>query len=88
MPDEFPKIDRYPTPTRYWRAKSSIPPYDPESIERYELDLRDTNLSDVDASKAYKELMYASFDSQMKWPPDNMMPNNFDWQLIMDLGKR
>jgi subtilisin family serine protease len=31
--------------------------------------------------------MYASFDSQTEWPPEDLMPKNFDWQLIMELGK-
>ena len=65
----------------------SIPTYDPDSEQMWQMDLRSYDLSDLDLSKSYNDLMYADFDSQTIWPPTDRMPKNFDWQQIMELGK-
>jgi hypothetical protein len=33
------------------------------------------------------DLLYASFDDQTIWPPEEQMPEGFDWERILDLGK-
>jgi hypothetical protein len=65
----------------------SIPTYNPDSDQMWQMDLRSYDLSELDLSKSYDDLMYADFDSQTIWPPTDRMPQDFDWQQIMELGK-
>jgi len=88
LPSTFPKIDRRPSPADWYRdGLYSIPTYDPDSEQMWQMDLRSYDLSDLDLSQSYKDLMYAYFDSQTIWPPADKMPQDFDWQQIMELGK-
>jgi hypothetical protein len=88
LPSIFPKIDRKPSPADWPRRRMySIPTYDPDSGQEWQMDLRSYDLSDLDLSKSIDDLMYAYFDSQTIWPPADRMPQNFDWQQIMELGK-
>jgi hypothetical protein len=86
--DIFPKIDRRPPPANWNRGKmSSIPTYNPDSDQMWQMDLRSYDLSSLDLSRSLDDLMHATFDSQTKWPPAEKMPQGFDWQHIIELGK-
>jgi hypothetical protein len=88
LPSIFPKIDRKPSSSGWLRGGIySVPTYDPDSDQMWQMDLRSYNLSELDLSKSYDDLMYATFDSQTIWPPAGRMPQNYDWQQIMELGK-
>jgi subtilisin family serine protease len=64
---------------------SSLPKYDPNSQNPLQMDLRSTDLSELDLSQSRDDLMYAIFDSKTTWPEN--MPADFDWQAIMETGK-
>jgi len=86
---DFPKIDRHPEPADYDRgAMTSLPTYDPSSNEPGgQMDLRSYDLSDLDLSQSLEDLLYATFDDRTVWPPDDRMPQGFDWERILELGK-
>lgn len=84
----FPKIDRRPN-SKPWplRTVTTIPTYDPDSGQMWQIDLRSCDLSEADLTQSLKDLMYADFDSRTKWPPRDKMPHGFDWERVMELGK-
>jgi hypothetical protein len=87
-PITFPKIDRQPHPTSYHRGiMTSTPTYDSDSDALWQMDLRSYDLSALDLRGSLNDLLYASFDDRTVWPPDDQMPQDFDWQRIMELGK-
>ncbi len=83
------RIVRYPAPAVYkWMNNYDEPPtYDPNSAEQWQVDLRSSNLTNLDLSKSMDDLLYADFDSQTQWPPVNKMPVDFDWQKITEINK-
>lgn len=85
----FPKIDRRPSPANYnyRQAITSVPTYNPNSDDPWQMDLRSCNLIGLDLSSSLDDLLYASFDNSTVWPPDDRMPRDFDWQRIIELGK-
>jgi len=86
----FPKIDRRPQLLDFGRGEmTALPTFDPNSTNQgqMDLDLRSYDLSALDLSGSLSDLMYASFDDRTTWPHDDRMPEGFDWQLIMELGK-
>lgn len=84
---DFPKIDRRPAPVNYGRDQmATIPIYDPESTDYWQMDLRCYDLSSLDLRNSLDDLMYASFDDRTVWPPSDRMPAHFDWRQIMDHG--
>lgn len=84
---DFPKIDRRPEPANWNRGSmTTIPGYDPESTDPWQMDLRCYNLSTLDLSNSLDDLMFATFDDRTVWPPSNRMPADFNWQQIMELG--
>ena len=86
-PITFPKIDRHPSPTDYHRgAMTSVPKYEPNPNDPWQMDLRAYDLSTLDLSSSLYDLLYASFDDRTIWPPDDRMPQGFDRQCIMELG--
>jgi hypothetical protein len=87
-PVTFPKIDRHPAAADYYRGEmTTIPTYDPDSGESWQMDLRSFDLSKLDLRESLNDLLYSTFDSRTAWPAAGMMPEGFDWQEIMDLGK-
>lgn len=48
-------------------------------------DLRSSDLSGVDLKDKFEDLINADFDSKTKWP--DKLPDGFDPELIMELGK-
>jgi hypothetical protein len=69
------------------RQMESLPKYDPDSDNPFQVDLRSYDLSKLNLRGSIKDLLYASFDDRTIWPAPNQMPPNFDWQRIMELGK-
>lgn len=48
-------------------------------------DLRSSDLSGIDLKDKFEYLIYSDFDSKTKWP--DKLPDGFDSELIMELGK-
>ncbi len=87
-PITFPKIDRRPKPYRWaWGEMISLPKYDPNSDNPSQADLRGRDLSMLDLRNSIENLMYADFDDRTVWPANDMTPNGFNWQKLMELGK-
>src|SRR5512138_3782297 len=85
-----PQIVRHPQPvdySRFFEKLTSIPKYDPASDDPWQIDLRSRNLKKIDMTASLPDLMYATFDSQTRWPEADKMPAGFDWPKIMELGK-
>jgi hypothetical protein len=84
----FPKIDRHPTAADYLRGKmTTLPAYDPNSDEMWQMDLRSYDLTTLDFRNSLDHLLFASFDDQTIWPAADKMPPAFNPQQIMNLGK-
>jgi len=87
-PITFPKIDRKPKPAGWGRGEmKSLPKYDPDSRNGFQVDLRCRDLSKLDLCNSFENLMYADFDDRTVWPASDKMPNGFTWQRFMELGK-
>jgi hypothetical protein len=82
------RIDRHPAAFTWNRGSlTTLPHYDPNSTDGWQVDLRSYDLSNLDLSQSLNDLLYADFDTQTKWPPSEKMPSGYDWQQIMALGK-
>ncbi len=77
-PADFSFINPHPT---------SVPIYDPNSTDPFQIDFRSSDLVDLDLSKSMDILKLADFDSQTQWPPSNKLPADFSAQQTMDMGK-
>jgi len=87
-PITFPKIDRRPRFTRIPAKQfTSIPKYDPESEDSFQVDLRSADLWKLDLRESAENLFYATFDDRTAWPPPDRMPRDFDPKAVMELGK-
>jgi len=85
---DLPKIDRHPSVYDFGRAKlDSIPTFNPQSREPFQVDLINYDLSELDLRGSFENLLYANFDNKTVWPPDIRMPKGFNRNLIMELGK-
>jgi hypothetical protein len=62
-----------------------LPSYDPDSNGMWQLDLRSSDLTNLDLSGRLNDLLNANFDSKTQWP--DKLPEGFDPQMIMELGK-
>ena len=82
-------IVRHPKPAdfRGFNIHNRPPVYDPNSDEQWQVDLRSADLTKLDLSKSTADLLYANFDSKTQWPPADKMPDDFNWQQIMETGK-
>lgn len=72
----------------YNREKlDKIPTYnnDSERSEPFQVDLRSTNISNLNLSNEKENLIHADFDSKTKWP--NSLPQGFNPETIMNYGK-
>lgn len=87
----FPKIDRRPAADDYslLHGKLSKPPvFDPSSRNPFQMDLRSTDLSELDLRESGSDLRYATFDTRTRWPgTTNGLPTDFDPARILELGK-
>jgi subtilisin family serine protease len=85
---KFPKIDRHPAEANWEQGSlTSVPTYNPNSTDVWQMDLRSFDLSGLDLRQSLNDLMYADFDTQTQWPSTDKMPPGFDWKRIMELGK-
>jgi len=85
---EFPKIDRRPKPADWQRgALAAVARHDPKSTNPFQVDLRCYDLSELDLADRLADLFHASFDDRTKWPRPERMPEGFDCERIMALGK-
>ncbi len=88
LPSFLPKIDRKPAATPWDRGTLSVlPKYDPASTEGWQVDVRSFDLSALDLRSSLADLVYASFDSRTRWPPADRMPEGFDRDRILEIGK-
>ncbi|MDR7856776.1 S8/S53 family peptidase [Tissierella sp.] len=62
-----------------------LPRYNPQLSEMWQVDLRSSDLTNLDLGENFEDLIYADFDSKTKWS-DNL-PDGFNHELIMELGK-
>jgi subtilase family protein len=83
------QIARHPEPVDYSGLNTyvEIPVFDPNSQDPWQVDLRSSNLANLDLSRSKNDLLYADFDSKTQWPAPDKMPVDFDWQKIMEIGK-
>ena len=84
------EIVRHPPAADYSRMPSrgkitSLPSYQPESENNWQVDIRSCDLSSLDLMDRLEDLMYADFDTRTIWP--SLLPNGFDIEHIMELGK-
>lgn len=91
FPSILPEISivRHPAPVDYsgFRVFTAPPIYDPKSNDLWQVDLRSSDLTELDLSKSAADLLYADFDSKTQWPASDKIPADFDWQRIMEIGK-
>jgi hypothetical protein len=69
---------------KVWKT---LPKYDPDSPNPFQVDLRGRDLSKLDLRASLEDLMYAAFDDNTVWPAPDRMPSGFDRRKIMALGK-
>jgi hypothetical protein len=83
------QIVRHPEPDDYsgLNVYTEPPKYDPDTTEQWQVDLRSSDLTELDLSNSKDDLLYADFDSKTQWPTSNKMPIDFDWKKIMEIGK-
>jgi hypothetical protein len=91
-PQTLPEVNivRHPAAddfSAYYSAITSIPKYDPNSTEPWQVDLRSQDLTKLDMTGSLTDLMHATFDSKTQWPLAEKMPADFDPQKIMEIGK-
>jgi len=85
----LPRISRQPDRLIWYRnqALTSLPGYNPNFSASFQADLRGYDLSNMDLRQALENLLQADFDNQTHWPPKERMPEGFDPNSIMNLGK-
>lgn len=84
------KIDRHPDTAYFGNLHpplTSIPKFDPNSTEQWQIDIRSMDLTKINMTGSLADLMYADFDSQTQWPSSTLLPDGFDPQQIMEVGK-
>lgn len=64
---------------------TELPSYNPDQGEMWQVDLRSSDLMNLDLSERLKDLLHADFDSKTQWP--DKLSDDFDPQMIMELGK-
>ena len=75
-----------PDPADFGRGKlSELSVYSPDSTNPFQVDLRGTDLSQVNVANRLSDLLHADFDSKTVWPAT--LPDRFVPSKIMDLGK-
>ena len=88
LPGVFPAIQAGSPPADWGRGNIyAVPSYDPNSREMWQMDLRQSDLSNLDLTDSYDDLLYATFDTHTIWPSKQKMPQEYNWQRILELGK-
>jgi hypothetical protein len=63
----------------------SVPIYNPDSNEMWQVDLRSCDISALDLRDRLNDLLYAEFDSKTNWT--EKLPTSYDPKKIMESGK-
>lgn len=88
LPDFLPKIDRHPRAAEFIFARpAALPKYNVNSDDYWQVDLRSKDLTALDLSNSFDDLIWADFDTKTIWPESAKMPANYDWEKILSLGK-
>ncbi len=75
-----------PDPADFGRGKlSELTVYSPDSSNPFQVDLRGTDLSQVNVANRLSDLLHADFDSKTVWPA--ALPEGFAPSRIMEMGK-
>lgn len=64
---------------------TELPKYNPSSEMLWQVDLRSSNLTNIDMRENFGDLIYADFDSKTQW--SDKLPDGYDPELIMEFGK-
>lgn len=86
----LPKIDRRPAAedySRFRKTPTTLPAFDPNSTNPFQMDLRSTDVSGLELRDAAQDLLQATFDTRTRWPAAEQLPPEFDPARILDLGK-
>jgi len=84
----LPKIDRRPAPYDFCRGElEAVPKYDPKDDNSFQVDLRSYDLSQLNLREAGIVCLHANFDDRTVWPASERLPQGFDRQRILELGK-
>lgn len=91
LPKSFPMLQPG-SPPAVWaelgRGRLDVwPDFDPDSADPLSVDLRHFDLSGLDLTDVLDDLVAASFDTGTIWPDQGKLPQGYDWQEIMELGK-
>jgi len=85
---QLSKIDRHPYPFQWpMSVLSSIPAYDPASVQGWQVDLRHKDVSQLDLRQSLPDLLYADFDTETQWPPLEKMPTQYEVATVLEMGK-
>jgi hypothetical protein len=77
---------RRPAPALFGRGKLvELPVYDANNPNSFQVDLRGVDVSELDLSSRFDDLLHASFDSQTRWP--STLPAGYDRDQIRELGR-
>jgi len=79
-------IKRYPG-AGSWTTKSldKLPVYNPNSLQAWQVDLRNCDLTKLNLKDRLKDLLESIFDTKTKWP--TVLPKDFNPKKIIELGK-
>lgn len=79
-------IARHVDPVNYDRGiLEKLPEYNKDSGPIFQIDLRSSDLSNLDLSDRKEDLMHSDIDSKTKWP--SSLPKEFNIKTIMEYGK-
>ncbi len=78
-------IVRQPEPATFKRTPSSLPAFNAESQNPFEVDLRGADLSGMAVEDRLTDLLHAVFDSRTVWPAK--LPEGFNPQQILERAK-
>ena len=89
-PTSTSEINRHPAAADYSivNPHPTLPAkFDSNLGNFFQNDYRSSNLSKLDLTQSLQGLLYSDFDTQIVWPPAEMLPVGFDPKKIMELGK-
>jgi hypothetical protein len=69
------------------RCAECAPAVDPTSGDLWQVDLRGVDLRHLDVSDAFETLLLSDFDTRTRWPDAERMLQEYDPQVVLDLGK-
>jgi hypothetical protein len=92
-----PTLSILPTPSIYRHTKPgdlsfsnpnpTVPVYDPNSTDPFQIEFRSANLTGLDLSNSLEALLHSTFDSKTQWPAADKLPAGFNPAEIMETAK-